>query len=110
MLVAMLADAYADRLFAEQEANDDILAYRAGLASRSEALAQVFALVRGELTLVTEAVRVPLAEYGTLRVEDFMVSLYNDHSVQRVRLVLPDGERMLAHPVVGDAVAFLRSA
>jgi hypothetical protein len=109
MLAAMLADAYADRLFGVQTATFDILAFRAGLADRSEALAQVFALVRGELTLVTEAVQVPLAEYGALRVEDFMVSLYNDHSVQRVRLVQADGERVLAHPVVGAAISFLRT-
>ncbi len=110
MLVAMLADAYADRLFGAQEAMDDILAFRAGLGARCVALAQVFALVRGEVELVTEAVEVPLSDYGTLRVEDFMVSLYNDHTVQRVRLVLPDGRRVLAHPVVGEAVAFLRDA
>lgn len=107
MLVALLADAYADRLFGAQGAADDILAFRAGLAARSEALAQVFALVRGEVRLVTEAVEVPLADYGKLRVEDFMVSLYNDHTVQRVRLVLPDGSRVLAHPMVEGAVAFL---
>ena len=110
MLVCGLADAYADRLFGAQDATDDILEFRAGLAARCEAMAQVFAVVRGELTLVTEAVEVPLAEYGQLKVEDFMVSLYNDHTVQRVRLVLADGSRVLAHPVVGQAVAFLRAA
>jgi hypothetical protein len=110
MLVCGLADAYADRLFGAQDATDDILVFRAGLAARCEALAQVFAVVRGELTLVTEAVEVPLAEYGQLKVEDFMVSLYNDHTVQRVRLVLADGSRVLAHPVVGEAIGFLRSA
>jgi hypothetical protein len=39
-----------------------------------------------------------------------MVSLYNHHTVQRVRLVLPDGSRVLAHPVVGAAVDFLSGA
>jgi hypothetical protein len=110
MLACALADAYADRLFGAQSSTGDILAFRAGLAARSEALAQVFALVRGELTLVTEAVEVPLAEYGTLRVEDFMVSLYNNHSVQRVRIAQPDGSRTSAHSVVGEAIEFLRSA
>ncbi len=105
-----LADAYADRLFGAQSDADDILAFRDGLAARSEALAQVFALVRGDLALVTEAVQVPLSDYGQLRVEDFMVSLYNDHSVQRVRIAWPDGARVLAHPVVGEAIGFLRSA
>ena len=107
MLVCGLADAYADRLFGEQDATDDILEFRAGLATRSEALARVFAVVRGEARLVTEAVEVPLSEYGQLKVEDFMVSLYNNHTVQRVQMVLADGSRMLAHPVVGAAVAFL---
>lgn len=110
MLAAALADAYADRLFGAQDATDDILAFRAGLAGRSEALRQVFGLVRGELRLVTEAVEVPLAEYGQLPVEDFMVSLYNGHTVQRVRLVLPDGQHVLAHPVVQAAIAFLKAA
>ena len=110
MLVCALADAYADRLFGTQDAMDDILAFRAGLAAQSEALARVFALVRGELTLVTEAMEVPIAEYGKLSVEDFMVSLYNHHTVQRVRIVLPDGAHLLAHPVVEEAVAFLRAS
>lgn len=105
-----LVDAYADRLFGEQDVTDDILAFRAGLAAESEALGLIFAVVRGEARLVTEAVQVPLEEYGQLRVEDFMVSLYNDHSVQRVRIALGDGTRRPAHDVVGQAVAFLRAA
>lgn len=103
-----LADAYADRLFGEQDATDDILDFRAGLAGRSPELGLCFAVVRGDAKLVTEAVQVPLAEYGQLRVEDFMVSLYNDHSVQRVRIALADGTRLMAHDVVGQAVRFLR--
>ena len=107
MLAVMLCDAYADRLFAEQDGTDDILEFRAGLAARSEALATCFALVRGELKLSTEAVEVPIAEYTKLSVEDFMVSLYNGHTVQRVRIGLADGAHVLAHPVVGEAVDFL---
>lgn len=109
MLAVMLADAYADHLFRAQDSTDDILVFRAGLAARSEALARCLALVRGEVRLVTEAVEVPLSDYGQLKVEDFMVSLYNDHTVQRVRLVLADGSHVLAHPVVGQAIGFLRS-
>jgi len=108
MLAAMLADAYADRLFSAQDETDDVLQFRAGLAARSEALGRCFGLVRGDIRLVTEAVEVPLADYGRLSVEDFMVSLYNHHTVQRVRMVLPDGTRVPAHPVVGAAIAFLR--
>lgn len=105
-----LADAYADRMFAEQSDEDDVLEFRRGLASLSPDLGLCFAVVRGDARLVTEAVQVPLSDYGKLRVEDFMVSLYNDHSVQRVRIALDDGRRLMAHDVVGQAVAFLRAA
>ena len=59
--------------------------------------------------LVTEAVEVPLAEYVKLSVEDFMVSLYNGHTVQRVRLVLPDGSRLAIHEVLAEAIEALRA-
>jgi hypothetical protein len=109
MLVALLIDAFADRLFAADPAADDILVFRAGLAARSPALQLVFGLCAGHLHLVTEAVKVPIAEYSKLAVEDFMVSLYNDHTVQRVLIALPDGERQLAHPVLAEAIDALRS-
>ena len=110
MLCVMLADAYADRLFGEQDATGDILAFRDGLAAQSEALGLCLALVRGEARLVTEAVEVPISEYGKLSVEDFMVSLYNGHTVQRVRIVRADGTRVAAHEVVGQAIGFLSQA
>jgi hypothetical protein len=103
-------DAYADRLFGEQDGTDDILEFRRDLAGRSPELGLCFAVIRGDARLVTEAVQVPLAEYGGLSVEDFMVSLYNDHSVQRVRMVLGDGTRLPAHEVVGQAIAYLGAA
>lgn len=92
MLVAMLIDAQVDRLFAAHSEPDDILAFRAEAAAGSAALGLVMALAsqRG-VRLVTEAVAVPLADYAALPIEDFMVSLYNDHSVQRLRLVTEDG-------------------
>ncbi len=107
-LVCGLADAYADRLFGEQDGTDDVLEFRLGLAGHSPELGLCFSVVRGDARLVTEAVQVPLSDYGQLSVEDFMVSLYNDHSVQRVRMVLGDGTRLPAHDVVGQAVGFLR--
>jgi hypothetical protein len=91
MLVAALVDAYVDRLFAADEAADDIPEFRADVAVRSPGLGQIMALCAGRAQLVTEAVAVPLDEYGELAVEDFMVSLYNDHTVQRLRLIGPDG-------------------
>lgn len=112
MLVAALADAYVDRLFDADPTVDDILVYRAEAAARSPALGQVMALCAGAtgFAVVTEAVVVPLAEYGSLDVEDFMVSLYNDHSVQRLRLTLPDGGRSDMLDVLEKAIAALERA
>jgi hypothetical protein len=105
MLAAHLVDAYADRLFAARaEPAGDILEFRAGLASAHQALATIFDLVAGRVELVTEAVEVPLADYGKLGVEDFMVSLYNGHSVQRLRIVGLDGSRQDVHEVLAAAI------
>jgi hypothetical protein len=108
MLCALLTDAYADRLFAADPDADDILGFREQLAARSSALQRIFDLAAGRLHLVTEAVQVPIAEYHKLPIEDFMVSLYNDHSVQRVRIALPDGTRLPVHEVLAEAIAFLK--
>ena len=106
MLVAALIDAYVDRLFAAQAEPDDILEFRAAMAAGSEAVGLVMTLCSpgGSVRLVTEAVAVPIADYGALGVEDFMVSLYNDHSVQRLRLVLPDGSRRDMHEALRAAL------
>lgn len=113
MLCALLADSLADRLFEVDGLIDDRLAFRAALAVDSPALALVLDLAAMRPDgprLVTEAVEVPLAYYGGLTVEDFMVSLYNDHSVQRLRIASPDGTRHDAHAVLGEAVATLAAA
>jgi hypothetical protein len=113
MLVAMLIDAYADRMFSAQAESDDILAFRARLAAESPALALVFEIcvLRPEGTrLGIETVDVPLADYGTLGVEDFMVSLYNGHKVQRLRITSPDGQRQDAHAVLAEAIEALDQA
>lgn len=111
MLAAMLVDAHADRLFAEgAAAGEDVLAFRASLATRSPELGIVFALCalrEGGPRLVTEAVAVPIEDYPALQEADFMVSLYNAHTVQRVRVVLPDGRRLLVHDVIETALACL---
>ena len=57
--------------------------------------------------LVTEAVEVPVTDYPQLGVEDFMVSLYNGRTVQRVRVALPDGGRADVHEVLETALAAL---
>lgn len=111
MLAAYLVDAYADRLFAARaEPAADVLEFRAGLAKAHPGLAAIFALVAGQAELVIEAVEVPLADYGKLGVEDFMVSLYNGHTVQRLRIVNPGGARQDPHEVLAAAVEALRSA
>jgi hypothetical protein len=108
MLAAYLIDAHADRLFAARnEPAADVLVFRAGLATAYPALGLVFDLVAGRTELVTDAVEVPITEYGKLRVEDFMVSLYNQHTVQRLRIVA-GSERHDAHEVLNDAVEALR--
>jgi len=110
MLAAMLIDAYADRLFAADARGGDILAFRAALASVSPALATIFALCaqrEGGPRLAIEAVTVPIAEYATLAVEDFMVSLYNGSAVQRLLVVHPEGGREDAHAVLAAAARAL---
>lgn len=109
MLAALLLDAAADAKFAAS-GEDDVLAYRARLAAGSAALGLVFGLCAlrpdGPL-LVTEAVEVPIAEYPKLRTEDFMVSLYNDRTVMRVRIAVGD-QRHDVHEVLAQALAALR--
>lgn len=109
MLAAHLVDAFADRLFAAlAEPASDILAFRATLATAHPPLALVFDLIAGRATLVVEPVEIPIADYDKLGVEDFMVSLYNQHTVQRIRLVTADGRREDVHAVLGVAVEALR--
>ena len=109
MLAAHLIDAYTDRLFsARAEPAADVLEFRAGLGKAHQALTCIFDLVAGRAELVTEAVEVPLADYGKLGVEDFMVSLYNGHTVQRLRIVGPEGGRQDVHQVLAEAVLALR--
>ena len=107
MLAAYLIDGFVDRLFAARaEPAGDSLAFRAGIASRYPALALILDLVAGRAELTLEAVEVPLADYGKLSVEDFMVSLYNQHSVQRLRIATADG-REDVHLVLAAAIAAL---
>lgn len=110
LLAVMLADACADRLFAADPAADDILVFRDGLRRRHPSLGLIFDIAAGRSPIVIEAVEVPIARYGELRVEDFMVSLYNGHTVQRLRIALPDGGRLDIHAVLAEAMAALRGA
>lgn len=108
LLVALLIDAQVDRLRTHNTRFDDVLAFRQHLARQFPVLGLVMAVAaQRDVRLVTEAVAVPLSDYGALAVEDFMVSLYNDHSVQRVRLALSDGTRRDAHDILAEAKAVL---
>ena len=112
LLVASLLDAYADRLFAAQATPGDILVFRAALAAQSAPLALIFGLAArlDDVVPVTEFIKVPLETYGQLRVEDFMVSLYNGNSIQRQFLALPNGDRLDLLETLASAIAALQMA
>ncbi len=99
MLAALLIDQAVDALFTERHAGAaaDILAFRTELAERFPPLATLFALTAlrpdGPRLGLAE-VEVPIAHYSGLSVEDFMVSLYNDRTVQRLLVLAPDGARL----------------
>ena len=96
MLVAVLADHFPDRVFAARRDTpdsvlgaEDLPAYRALLRQHFPALGTLFDLCAfrpGGPRLLIKTVEVPLADYPRLSVEDFMLSLYNRHTVQRVRI------------------------
>jgi len=110
MLAAYLIDAFVDRLFAARaEPAGDILAFRADIAAAHASLGLVLDLVAARVELRLEAVEVPLSDYNSLSVEDFMVSLYNQHSVQRLRIVLSDGMRTDVHAVLAATVVALQT-
>jgi hypothetical protein len=111
LLVVLLADALVERLFeAWRDGPDDVLAFRAALALRHPALGLIHEIALQRESgprLVTEAVEVPLEDYPALGIADFMVSLYNQRTVQRVRVALPDGGRRDAHELIAEAAAAL---
>ena len=57
--------------------------------------------------LILEPVTITPAEAATLREADYMVSLYNSATVQRVRISWPDGRREDALTVLRQAAAAL---
>jgi len=111
MLAAMLIDAFPDRAFATRAGVGDILAFRADLAAASPALALIFALCSQRADsprLALQSIQIPVPDYAGLPVEDFMVSLYNDHTVQRLLLVEPGGQRSDIHDLLAQGLAALR--
>jgi hypothetical protein len=110
-LAAALIDAHVDRLFAASPEPDDILTFREAMAGRSPDLALIMALGgQAGVGLVAEAVTVPIEAYGALPIEDFMVSLYNDHTVQRLLIVTADGRRHDMIDTLEKAIAALDGA
>ncbi len=91
MLVVLLIDRAIDDRFAHS-GSDDRLAFRAALAASSPALALVMAVaaMRADgARLVLEAVALEAADAAALSEPDYMVSLYNAGTVQRV--LIADG-------------------
>ena len=118
LLVAVLLDNFCDQIFealrrsasAQVFQAEDVLAFRERLRAQSPALGLIFdlcAIAPGGPRLEIRAVEVPIADYGGLSIEDFMVSLYNANTVQRVVIVSPDASQRLAHEVLGQALADL---
>jgi hypothetical protein len=102
MLLALLIDAAIEQ-------GDDPLAQRA-IAAAHPALATVMELAamrEDGPRLVLEAVTVTAAEAASLREADYMVSLYNGGTVQRVLVGWPDGRRADALSLLRQAVAAL---
>jgi hypothetical protein len=120
LLVATLLDNFADRAFAARRGDpeavfgaEDLPAYREALRRRAPSLGLVFDLGAqrpdGPRLEVVD-VEVPIAEYHLLSVEDYMVSLYNRNTVQRVVIAGPGDARVLAHPALAEALAFWQAA
>lgn len=106
MLAVLLLDAAVDA----RSGAGDVVAFRRAAGRDHEALGLVMALAAMRdlgPRLVVEPVPVPKADYPELAVEDYMVSLYNDRTVPRVLVALPDGGRRDAHALLAEALAAL---
>lgn len=89
---------------------DDPLARRAELAAAHPALATVIDLAAMHETgprLVLEPVAVDAAQAAALREADYMVSLYNGATVQRLRIAWADARRADALDLLRQAAAAL---
>ena len=105
MLLALLIDAEIDA-----RSSGDPLVHRATVATTHTALALVMELCgmrEDGPRLTLEPMTITAAEAPTLREADYMVSLYNAATVQRVRIAWPDGRREDALEVLRQAVAAL---
>lgn len=121
LLVAVLLDNFCDQAFealrgaapAQVPFAEDVLAFREQLRVDEPALGLIFdlcALAPGGPRLVTRAIAVPIEDYCGLSIEDFMVSLYNANTVQRVVIASDGTAGRLAHAVLDEAMAYLNEA
>lgn len=106
MLVVLLLDTLVEELASRD--GQDPLKVRGTIAHRSPDLRLVLEIAAhrgGGPGLVVEEVGVPLTEYETLSTAEFMISLYNEHTVPRLLVALTDGTRTDARAVLHGAVA-----
>jgi hypothetical protein len=86
MLVVALIDSYVDRLFGDS-GEEDVLEFRRQVASDCPTLGLVMDIAGHQVaapTMVLSSRAVPLDRYDSLVLEDFMISVYNDHTVQEL--------------------------
>ena len=111
MLAVALVDAFVDRLF-ERSDLSDVLEFRRRIGEAHPVLGLVMSIAshRADGPKLAIANRpVPIERYGELAVEDFMVSLYNDHSVQQLVVQSPGASDMPALALVQSALRDLRT-
>jgi hypothetical protein len=108
MLVVMLLDTLVDELASRD--GQDPLEVRGEISHHWPDLRLVLEIAAHRADgpgLVVEEVEVPLTEYAALSTAEFMISLYNEHTVPRLVVALPDGTRTDARAVLHGAVAAL---
>lgn len=109
----VLVDLFADRVFQAAGAGsaaafgcDDVLAFRARLRAECPALgliADVCAATEGGSRLTIASMPVPAGTYAGLGIEDRMVSVYSEGTVERVVIAGAEGTREV-HEVLAEAV------
>lgn len=103
-------DAFLDRIAEATGGSTDILEFRRQAGAGSPALARMMRLachVADGPNLSVGEHAVPIEHYGALAVEDFMVSLYNGHTVQHLVILETDGAEVPALAEMDSAMSAL---
>jgi hypothetical protein len=90
MRAVVLIDGLLDKISESGAVGDDLPEARRAIAAKWPSLAVIMDLAgveRDGPSLVVMEQEVPLKRYQDLAVEDFMVSLYNNHCVQRLVVI-----------------------